>query len=58
MGISSGVNIFFNFNFDISFSELIDILSIVVNSFLAIWIVKTIQNKINNKIVLKDHFIY
>lgn len=57
MGISSGVNIFFNFNFDISFSELIDILSIVVNSFLAIWIVKTIQNKLNNKRVLKDHFI-
>lgn len=30
---------------------------IVINSVLAIWIVKTIQNRLTNKRVLKDHFI-
>lgn len=30
---------------------------LLVNSALAFWIVKTIQNKLTNKRVLKDHFI-
>lgn len=35
----------------------ISILGIIVNSGLAIWIVRTIQNKLTNKRTLKDHFI-
>lgn len=37
--------------------EWIEIASIVVNLFLAYWIVTTVQDKINNKRVLKDHLI-
>ena len=35
----------------------IDIGGIVIDAFLAWWIVRTIQNKLTNKRVLKDHFI-
>ncbi|MDR2684961.1 MAG: hypothetical protein LBB53_06235 [Prevotellaceae bacterium] len=38
-------------NFDIS--DYISIVGIVVNSILAVWIVRTIQNKLTNKRVLK-----
>jgi hypothetical protein len=38
-------------------SNWISILGIVVNSCLAIWIVRTIQNRLTNKRILKNHFI-
>ncbi len=38
-------------------SDFIGLLGIIVNSALAIWIVRTIQNRLKNKRVLKDHFI-
>ncbi|MCO5289632.1 MAG: hypothetical protein M9940_09455 [Bacteroidetes bacterium] len=38
-------------------SEWVSLLGIAVNSILAYWIVRTIQNKLTNKRVLKDHFI-
>jgi hypothetical protein len=38
-------------------SDWISIISLMVNSVLAIWIVYTIQNKLKNKRVLKDHLI-
>ena len=47
----------FVFNYSLDFSDYIEITGIIVNFFLAIWIVKTIQNKLTNKRVLKDHFI-
>ena len=47
----------FVFNYSLYFSDFIEIIGIVVNFFLAIWIVRTIQNKLTNKRVLKDHFM-
>lgn len=38
-------------------SDWIDLIAIIVNAILAYWIVKTIQNRLQNKRVLKDHFI-
>jgi len=38
-------------------SDWIDIISLAINSALAVWIVITIQNNLNNRRVLKDHFI-
>ena len=38
-------------------ADWIAIAGIVVNSVLAVWIVRTIQNRLTNKRVLKDHFI-
>lgn len=38
-------------------SDWISIIGLIVNSFLAIWIVRSVQNSINNKRILKDHFI-
>ena len=38
-------------------SNWIDLIGIIVNAALAYWIVRTIQNKLTNKRVLKDHFI-
>lgn len=38
-------------------SNWIDLAGIIINSILAVWIVKTIQNRLTNKRVLKDHFI-
>jgi hypothetical protein len=43
--------------FSLEFSDYIEIFGIIVNFILAIWIVQTIQNKLTNKRVLKDHFI-
>ena len=55
MGTSIDFNFLFNFNLD--FSDFIEILSICVNAALGFWIVRTIQNKLTNQRVLKDHFI-
>lgn len=41
----------------VGISDWIDVISIVVNSLLALWIVNTIQRKANDKRVLKDHLI-
>ncbi len=41
----------------IEVSDWISIAGIIINSVLAVWIVKTIQNRLTNKRVLKDHFI-
>jgi len=41
----------------IEVSDWITIFSILINALLAYWIVNTIQNKMTNKRVLKDHFI-
>ena len=38
-------------------SDWISIASIIVNAILAIWIIKTVQDKVNNKRILKDHLI-
>jgi hypothetical protein len=38
-------------------SDWIELTAIIVNMGLTYWIVKTIQNKLTNKRVLKDHFI-
>lgn len=38
-------------------SDWITLLGILINSALAIWIVRTIQSRLTNKRVLKDHFI-
>ena len=38
-------------------AEWIALFGVVVNGALAYWIVRTIQNKLTNKRVLKDHFI-
>ncbi len=38
-------------------SDWVDIVAIIINSILALWIISRLQNKITNKRVLKDHFI-
>lgn len=38
-------------------SDIISIISMGVNILLTLWIVYVIQNKLNNKRVLKDHYI-
>jgi hypothetical protein len=38
-------------------TEWIEIGSVLINGFLAFWIVRTIQDKLANRRVLKDHFI-
>lgn len=38
-------------------ADWIALLGVLVNAILAYWIVRTIQNKLTNKRVLKDHFI-
>ena len=38
-------------------TDWIAIFGVLVNALLAYWIVRTIQNKLTNKRVLKDHFI-
>ncbi|SHG37471.1 hypothetical protein SAMN05443549_103432 [Flavobacterium fluvii] len=55
--MGDALKIFVVFNCSLDFSDCIEIFGIIVNFFLAIWIVRTIQNKLNNKRVLKDHFI-
>lgn len=46
-----------NWLYSFQISDWINIAAIIVNSFLAFWIVRTIQNRLTNKRVLKDHFI-
>lgn len=41
----------------VSISDWISIIGIIINSSLFIWLVITIQNRLTNKRVLKDHFI-
>ncbi|TYA78538.1 hypothetical protein [Seonamhaeicola marinus] len=41
----------------IELSDIIAIVGVIVNSLLAIWIVKTLQNNLTNKRYLKDHVI-
>ena len=41
----------------IEWADWIALLGIIVNAGLAYWVVRTIQNKLTNKRVLKDHFI-
>lgn len=41
----------------VSISDWINIIGIIINSSLSIWLVITIQNRLTNKRVLKDHFI-
>lgn len=44
-------------NNTIEISDWINLAGILINGVLAYWIVHTIQNKLNNKRILKDHFI-
>ena len=46
-----------DWNFEFDFSNIIDIVSIAVNGFLAIFIVKNVQKSQDNERVIKDHFI-
>lgn len=46
-----------NFTTKFEPADWIALLGILINSALAYWIVKTIQNRLTNKRVLKDHFI-
>lgn len=54
MGASCGITSWLS---NMESSDWIDLLGIGVNAILAFWIVKTIQNRLTNKRVLKDHFI-
>ena len=38
-------------------SDKIAIIGVIIKSFLAIWIIKTLQNNLANKRYLKDHLI-
>jgi hypothetical protein len=46
-----------NLSFALTLADWISLIGIIINSILAYWIVRTIQNKLTNKRVLKDHFI-
>lgn len=46
-----------NFFSSLAAADWIALLGVAVNAGLAYWIVRTIQNKLTNKRVLKDHFI-
>lgn len=46
-----------NFFCTLEAADWIALFGVIVNAVLAFWIVKTIQNKLTNKRVLKDHFI-
>jgi len=54
MGTTICINSWIN---SIEPAEWVSLIGIIVNSLLAYWIVKTIQNRLTNKRVLKDHFI-
>lgn len=41
----------------LTYADGIALFGILVNALLAFWIIRTIQNKLTNKRVLKDHFI-
>lgn len=47
----------FSFNLNFNFADIISILGIIANIWLALRIVSTIQNKQVNQRTLKDHFI-
>jgi hypothetical protein len=38
-------------------TDWIELIGVAINAILAYWIVRTIQNKLTNRRVLKDHFI-
>jgi hypothetical protein len=46
-----------NFLFLLSTSDWVQLFGVIVNATLAYWIVRTIQNKLTNRRVLKDYFI-
>lgn len=48
---------FVNFLKTLESADWIALVSIIINALLAIWIIKTVQNKLANKRVLKDHLI-
>lgn len=52
---------FFYFNNDSGITDiiqiLVDVIGIIVTASVSIWIVKTIQNKLNNERRIKDYFI-
>lgn len=53
MGTTCCISIFDSF----ANTDWIALFSVLINAILAFWIVRTIQNKLTNKRVLKDHFI-
>lgn len=55
--MGEALKIVFVFNWTFDFSNVVDIVAIIVNAILAVWIVRVIQDKLTNKRVLKDHFI-
>lgn len=48
---------YLNFLSSLEAADWIAILGVIINAGLAIWIVRTIQNKLTNRRILKDHFI-
>lgn len=48
---------FLNFFCSLEAADWISLFGVIVNAGLAYWIVRTIQNRLTNKRVLKDHFI-
>lgn len=38
-------------------SVIVNIISVIVNTFIAVWVVRILQNKLTNNRTLKDHFI-
>jgi len=46
-----------SFQCSLETADWIELGSVIINAILAYWIVRTIQNKLTNKRVLKDHFI-
>lgn len=55
------INNFFQFNGCSNFTDIlqiaVDVIGIIVTACVSIWIVRTIQNKINNERSLKDYLI-
>ncbi|MGO4708644.1 hypothetical protein AB4Y90_05890 [Chryseobacterium sp. 2TAF14] len=51
------IDLSMDWNFEFDFSNIIDIVSMAVNAFLAVFIVKNIQKSQDNERVIKDHFI-
>jgi hypothetical protein len=45
------------FKIDVNLSHIVAIVGMAVNAFLAYWIVRTIQRRMTDRRVLKDHFI-
>lgn len=51
------IDLSMNWDFEFDFSNIIDIVSLLVNTILAIYIVNNVQKNQNNERVIKDHFI-